>query len=86
MPLEASNLLSFPCRAQKFEAAVCAMAPEIAAQRQKIDGLDGSLERVEAKLDSLTIRTEDRLSALMYWLMGVLAAVLITFAGVLIKK
>ena len=75
---ENENVLPFPC---KFPQDVCLRSPEIAAHEQAILNLreweerqNGTLDRVEQKIDKLNERVEDKISGLRVWFIGVLLA------------
>jgi len=84
---QAAKIVEFP-RCNANEAVRCIMAPVIASQAKAVVDLEawqqkqnGSLGRIEAKVDTLVQRVDDRISGLQYWIMGTLATALVATLG-----
>jgi hypothetical protein len=76
---EAAKVLPFP-RCDDFR---CPMEPEITRQKQVVIDLDarltrqdGSLYRIEAKVDGLIQRFDDKKDAIHWWIISFLGAAL----------
>jgi hypothetical protein len=82
-----SKVLNFPlCDAS--EAVRCFMEPEIVRQKQAVTDLEawqarqnGSLARIEAKVDALIVRVEDRMGGFQHAIIGVLSTLAVGELG-----